>query len=633
MKLPPKKVRVFDIEANGLLRQATKIHCIVFSDLKKQEVVKFGPDELTKALDYLQSCDVLIGHNILEYDLPLIEKLHGIKFKGAKVDTLIMSRLLNPKRFLPPNAKDRKAGPHSLYAWGVRCGIDKPEHEDWENFSPEMMHRCVEDVSINVTTYHMLMDEAKGGEWKNAFLLTFKFVENLQRQEEYGWKVDRPWMEWCISTLEKRLERIDKAVVPRLPYLVDILEIKKDGERQFIRKPFLKSGKKAESVYSYAAKWNLGQEFVDAVVGPFSRILFRKVDMGSGEETKNFLLSLGWEPLEWNTNDAGERTSPKLSKDDPFEGLTDGVGSLIARRVQYRHRQSALKGLLELIREDGAIPSIATGLTDTYRLKHKNIVNIPAAKSLFGWQMRKCFIAREGMVLVSTDSDSCQLRMLGGRMNNADYINAIINGDKSKGTDLHSLTKKIGDIESRDLAKNVMYCLLFGGGDTKLGKTAKKPGQGAQLREKLYKGFDGLGEHMEDLERQWTSTARRVYNKVMRRMELVDGKIRGLDGRPITVPFKHQLLVYELQSDEAIMMQAAYNKAIMDLERKGLRYGSDFGSVCHYQDEFTFETKPEYAELVKEVSENAIVWAGKFYKIICPHKGDGKIGNNWYAVH
>ena len=144
-----------------------------------------------------------------------------------------------------------------------------------------MMHRCAEDVSINVTTYHMLMDEAKGGEWKNAFLLTFKFFENLRRQEEYGWKVDRPWMEWCISTLDKRLERIDKAVVPRLPYLVDILEIKKDGERQFIRKPFLKSGKKAESVYGYAAKWNLGQEFVDAVVGPFSRILFRKADLVS----------------------------------------------------------------------------------------------------------------------------------------------------------------------------------------------------------------------------------------------------------------------------------------------------------------------------------------------------------------
>ena len=633
MKLPPKKVRVFDIEANGLLRQATKIHCIVFSDLKKQEVVKFGPDEIAKALDYLQSCDVLIGHNILEYDLPLIEKLHGIKFKGTKVDTLIMSRLLNPKRFLPPNAKDRKAGPHGLYAWGVRCGIDKPEHEDWENFSPEMMHRCAEDVSINVTTYHMLMEEAKGGDWHRAFLLSFKFFENIYRQAEYGWKFDVEWAQWCIQTLDKRFQRIDAAVVPKLPHIIEVLEAKKDGVRGWLKKPFLKSGKLADSVLTYAERNSLGAEFCTSVVGPFSRVLFRKVDMGSGEETKNFLLSLGWEPLEWNTNDAGERTSPKLSKDDPFEGLDSGVGKLIARRVQYRHRQSALKGLLELVREDGSISSAVSGVTDTFRLKHKNIVNIPAAKSLFGWQMRKCFVAREGMVLVSTDSDSCQLRMLGARIANQQYIEALINGDKSKGTDLHSLTRKIGELESRDLAKNVIYCLLFGGGDPKLGKTAKKPGQGADLRQKLYRGFDGLGEHVADLERQWAATAERTYNKVTRRMELVNGKIRGLDGRPITVPFKHQLLVYELQSDEAIMMEAAYNKAIADLEKHGLVYGKDFGGVCHYHDEFTIECKPELAEMVKQVSEEAIAWAGRFYNILCPHKGDGKIGGNWYEVH
>lgn len=633
MKLPPKKVRVFDVEANGFLRQATKIHCFVFSDLKKQQVVKFYPHQIEEAIEYLLSCDVVIGHNILEYDLPLIERLYGVKYKGVKVDTLIMSRLLNPKRLLPPNAKDRKAGPHSLYAWGVRCGIDKPEHEDWENFSEDMMHRCAEDVSINVTTYHMLMEEAEGWDWVNGFKLSFKFFENIYRQAEYGWKFDVEWANWCIQTLEKRFNRIDKAVIPRLPNVLDILEVKKEGERQWLKKPFLKSGKISDAVKNYAERNGLGEEFLSSVCGPFSRVLFRKVDMGSGEETKNFLLSLGWEPLEWNTDDTGAKTSPKLSKDDPFEGLNSGVGRLIARRVQYRHRQSALKGLLELVREDGSISSEASGVTDTFRLKHKNIVNIPAAKSLFGWQMRRCFVAREGMVLVSTDSDSCQLRMLGARIRNQDYIEALVSGDKSKGTDLHSMTKKIGDLESRDTAKSVIYCLLFGGGDTKLGKTAKKPGQGADLRQKLYRGFDGLGEHVADLERQWTATAQRQYNKAMRRMELVNGKIRGLDGRPITVPFKHQLLVYELQSDEAIMMEAAYNKAIADLEKAGLVWGTDFGGVCHYHDEFTIECKPEYAEFVKEVSENAISWAGKFYGILCPHKGDGKIGRNWYEVH
>ena len=168
-----------------------------------------------------------------------------------------------------------------------------------------------------------------------------------------------PWMEWCIATLDKRLARIDQAVLPKLPHITEILETKKDGVLGYVKKPFLNSGKLNENVWKYVAKYNIPEDWAANIAGPFSRILLRQIDIGSGEETKNFLLGLGWEPLEWNTNDAGERTSPKLSKDDPFEGLTDGVGRLIARRVQYRHRQSALRGLLELIREDGAIPSFA----------------------------------------------------------------------------------------------------------------------------------------------------------------------------------------------------------------------------------------------------------------------------------
>ena len=222
--------------------------------------------------------------------------------------------------------------------------------------------------------------------------------------------------------------------------------------------------------------------------------------------------------------------------------------------------------------------------------------------------------------------------MLGGRIKSKDYINAIVTGDKSKGTDLHSLTKKIGDLESRDLAKNVMYCLLFGGGDAKLGKTAKKPGEGAELRDKLYKGFEGLDEHMKELNRQWTSTARRVFNPRFNRMEMRDGHIIGLDGRPIQVPYQHQLLVYELQSDESIMMTAAYIKLWSDLLKK-YRYKDDFGVVCWYHDEYTIECRPEIAEDVKKISEDAIAWAGNFFKIVCPHVGDGKIGKNWYEVH
>lgn len=624
-------VQVLDTETNGFLDKVTKMHCAVFSNVMEEVVATFTPLNIHLLPAYLETVDVLIGHNIIGFDLPVIEKLFKFKFKGQKVDTLLMSRLLNPKRLLPPQAKNRKAGPHSIYAWGVRLGVDKPEHEDWENYSEEMLHRCKEDVRINVKVYHTLLAEAKGKNWKNAFKLTFKLFECLQKQEQYGWKVDVEYSLKLLDFLEERIARIDRAIVPTLPKVVEVLETKKQGEYNYVKKPFLKSGEYAQSVVSYYGVDS--NELPSRIVGgPFTRIDFRRVDLNSNDETKTFLMDLGWEPLEWNTNDEGERTSPKLSKDDPFDGIQGSLGRLIAKRVQTRQRQSIVRGLLLLVREDGAIPSVVSNLAETSRAIHRNIVNIPKASSYLGARMRSMFVARSGKVLVSTDSDSCQLRMLGGRMGSEAYINAIVTGDKAKGTDLHSLTRNIAGLESRDLAKNVMYCLLFGGGDPKLGKTAKKPGQGAEIRQRLYKGFDGLGEHMEFLLKGWRATAKKRWNAKWNKMEFYDGYITGLDGRPIKVPFEHQLLVYELQADEAIMMSAAYIRCFTELEKRW-PWGDKWGIVCWYHDEYTIECDPDIAEEVKKISEDAIVWAGNFFKIKCPHVGDGKIGKSWYEVH
>jgi DNA polymerase I-like protein with 3'-5' exonuclease and polymerase domains len=622
-----------DLEANGLLAEATKVHCGVFKDKGTKEVNKFRPDDIPAMLKYLDTVDVLIMHNGIGYDWPLLKKLYGWEFKGKKVDTLIMSRLLDPKRQLPPHCPNKKIGPHSVEAWGYRVGRGKPEHHDWDNFSEEMLHRCTEDVEILELIYEALLQEAKSkpGSFKNAYLLSFKLFEYLQKQEQHGWLVDKPYMLACISQLDHWIKRIDKVLTPNLPNVLEIDESKIQGEYKFVTKPFLKSGKPSESVVKWLSDAGIELD-ASPVCGPFSRIHFRPVDLNSNAETKAYLLSEGWEPLEWNTDDNGERTSPKMSKDDPFDGINGKVGKLVARRVQCRQRKSIIEGLLTLIRPDGRIASVVNTLAATGRATHRNIVNIPKAGSFYGKQMRKIFTCAKGKVLVGTDSDSCQLRMLGGRMGSKAYIEAICNGDKSKGTDLHSLTKKIGDIESRDLAKNVMYCLLFGGGDVKLGKTAKKPGQGAELREKLYKGFDGLGELMERLKEQWKATAKRRYNAKFNRMEYYDGYIIGLDGRPIQVPNEHQLLVYLLQSDEAIFMAAAYVRANKILEKK-YRYGIDYGFVCWYHDEFTIECSPEIADDVKRISEESIVWAGQFYNISCPHVGDGKEGKTWYDIH
>ena len=65
----------------------------------------------------------------------------------------------------------------------------------------------------------------------------------------------------------------------------------------------------------------------------------------------------------------------------------------------------------------------------------------------------------------------------------------------------------------------------------------------------------------------------------------------------------------------------------------GLKWGDDFGIVCFYHDEINTECKPEYAELVGEITKKAIIHAGVYLNIKTPHDGDIKIGQNWYEVH
>lgn len=620
-----------DLEANGLLRQATVIHCGVFKD-SEGALRKFYGDSLKKMCEYLDTVDVLVIHNGIGYDLPLLKKIFGYEFKGKVVDTLLLSRLLKPKRMLPFHCPNKKAGPHSIEAWGYRVGRGKPEHDDWENFSPEMLHRCTEDVEILELVYKALLEEFRAGSWKQAFSLTQELFKNLHKQEEYGWLVDQEHMRRSIHQLDRWIDRIDRSIYKFLPNVLVVEETKTKGEYGHVKKPFLKSGEYSETVRNWCD--SAGIALADCPVGAvFTRISFRKTNLNSNEETKEFLLDLGWEPKEWNTNDDGERTSPKLSKDDPFEGINGSLGRLVAKRVQCRQRKSIIEGLLEIVRSDGAIASSVANLAETGRATHRGIVNVPGAKSFYGKQMRQTFVARAGKLLVGTDSDSCQLRMLAARMGDPAYTDAILNGKKENGTDLHSVNMRAAGLGSRDDAKTFFYGILFGAGDAKTGRIVKGSAErGRQLKEKFFAGLPALRDLIDSLTAEWRKNAKQRFNPKFNRMEYYDGWVTGLDGRPIFIASEHAILVYVLQSDEAIMMTKAYNLLWERLSAK-YEFPRQFGVVCWYHDEYTIECDEDIAEDVKTISEQCIVDAAKFYNIACPHVGDGKIGKSWWDIH
>ena len=78
------------------------------------------------------------------------------------------------------------------------------------------------------------------------------------------------------------------------------------------------------------------------LVGALAVLGLGTVDLDKAVEVKDFLLAQGWKPAEWNKDGNGNRTSPKLSKDDPFDGLETKIGRLIARRIQCKQRRGTI---------------------------------------------------------------------------------------------------------------------------------------------------------------------------------------------------------------------------------------------------------------------------------------------------
>ena len=168
---------VFDLETNGLLNDASRIHCIAlywgedariesFNDEPygdgtydiKEEAPMAGNYAIHTGLQWLETADYLVGHNIIGFDLPIIKKLYPwFDPRGTIVDTLLLSRLYHPNLLDIDKNHNWKHMPlqlygrHSLEAYGYRLGEYKgnfAKTTDWTTWSQEMQDYCIQDVNV-----------------------------------------------------------------------------------------------------------------------------------------------------------------------------------------------------------------------------------------------------------------------------------------------------------------------------------------------------------------------------------------------------------------------------------------------------------------------------------------------------
>ena len=165
------KSLLFDLESTGLLRRGSTIHCIVMRDIANIDepiVFDYQPDRaVIQGVKQLEAADTLIGHNIINYDIPLIKEQHeDFNPVGEVLDTLVLSRLYYPNiierdyEIRPVGMPQRLYGRHSLEAWGYRLKCFKGDfgkHEgNWEEYTPEMLDYCIQDTLVTVKLYQLL---------------------------------------------------------------------------------------------------------------------------------------------------------------------------------------------------------------------------------------------------------------------------------------------------------------------------------------------------------------------------------------------------------------------------------------------------------------------------------------------
>ena len=186
---------IIDVETNST---ATHIWCAVTKDLETKEVNVWT--EAEKLQSYLAEESILIGHNIVGFDAPVLKKHWNLNIDIHQLkDTLVMSRLLNP---ILENG-------HSLRAWGQRLGNYKDDFKDFDGgLTEEMVSYCKQDVAVTEALYKRLSNDLL--DWGNSVSIEHKVAIQVKSQEENGFKLDVKKAIFLLVDWRKRLAEIEE---------------------------------------------------------------------------------------------------------------------------------------------------------------------------------------------------------------------------------------------------------------------------------------------------------------------------------------------------------------------------------------------------------------------------------------
>ncbi|QIW91572.1 DNA polymerase [Acinetobacter phage vB_AbaM_D22] len=683
-----RKYRFFaaDLEATGLLWDMVKqgdekkLHnfcAIEIKDHKFQDITLIHPHNkkgLKELQEFIEHPDhIFLIHNAYTYDIHALE-LFGIDTSKMKViDTLPLSWYLHHDR-------DR----HGLEWWGEEFGVPKPKIDNWEDLTQEEYdHRVIEDCKIQRLLWMKLCTEFgemyKVKTQKDVYEhFAFKYIQfkskQLSEQMKNKWKFN---VEKCQELFDElhleiaeRTEKL-KSVMPPVP---------KYAKRKPPAKPYKTNGELSAT----GEKWkNLcetyGYDF-ETYKGEIQELTkYEEPNPASSAQVKAWLTSLGWEPMTFEYKreaDGKTRAIPQVNKKNSGGLVCESV-SMLAEEVEevsaleglgiVKHRYSMAKGWLEN-HEDGYLIAQAGGFTNTLRLKHRQLVNMPSGRVPYGMRLRGLLEAREGCVLTGADLSSLENRWKFHHQYplDPDYVEAQMSDDfdphlalavmaglltaddenfykifesgytipdecyteelksrikKAEGDEewMHSEIKRIAKI--RGIGKNGNYALQYGSGVETLARTAKITKKQAT---KLKEGYDKLN---------WTIP---VIAKAQRVKDFKHGRFLFNKENKLWYPLKAEKDRFStlIQGSGSYTLDLWIMK-FFQLRKKAIASGRiKFARLLgQFHDEKIIESLEEDAEEIKKMIQEAIVLVNKSLKLTVELTCDIKQGGTYADIH
>lgn len=625
----------FDIETDGLT--PTKVHCIVAANNDH------APKQISTLHDLQsQACEdpsmVFVGHNIIGYDFPVLEKfdlatylpLHKVgacqvcwknSYQCLKVfDTLVASRVLFPNiadndfqklsdnpDYIPKNL----IGSHSLRAWGYRLGLHKGDHDEWEEFTEEMLDYCKQDVEVTRELYKVCVRKMD----KTGFTW-----ENLNREQE------------CAAALQEQMDNGIPFNESKAISLYSELSAKKEQLEHELQNVFPPKTERMKTV-EYWIDPETGTQYRLKTQAPSplrphlepgpNKVKIHPFNPASRDQIADRLKEkYGWKPQRFSG------TGKPVVDESVLVDLKYPEAQMLVEYLTLQKRLGAIgdgsSAWLKLCKNSKLYPYINHNGAVSGRCTHSspNLAQVTAPRSPWGKEMRACFEAPEGYKFVGADLDQIELRMLAHFLqpyDQGEYIKAVLEGD------IHSYNRDkaveylpwLGDRpDSRDVAKTLIYATVYGGGPAVIGAAAGAGiKEGKQLQNAFFSGIPALPKLIDLAKSQFRDR----------------GYLRGIDGRPLYPRSEHSSLNILLQSSATVVFKRATVLIHHALCRQGLT--SYAKQVAHIHDEVQFVVREDLAEQVGQLICDAYEEAGKDLGIRIPTTGSYKVGNDWSETH